>query len=1073
MRIVLDLQACQSPSRLRGIGRYSMALAKALLRRPGGHEIIVALNGALPGPIDGIIAELDGLIDRRQVATWSQPGNVGFLTGDSRWRIHAAERIRERFLESLAPDVVHVGSLFEGIGDDVSTTVGEGVRLPTAVTLYDLIPLADEGFFGQNQALADWYSRKLVSLRRADMMLAISEYSRREALDLLGVPETRIATISSAADPMFRPPLPGGAQAEEAALRRRYGISRPYVLYNGTIEPHKNVARLLEAFARLPAALRRAHQIVLVCSLHPADEVRLKGMAKQAGLSRDEYVITGFVPDGDLVALYGHCRLFAFPSLREGFGLPALEAMACGAPVVASNTTSLPEVVGWPDALFDPESVGSISGKLAEALGSPGFREGLTRHGLERARGFGWDETARKALAAFEELHERRRPLPSVFQLPGGPLPRLALVSPLPPVGGTIGERTAALLPDLLRHYRIECVTGQATVDQPFVRANLPVRSPSWFERNAARYDRVVYAFGADPRCLGWMPDLIRHIPGIVILHDFNVGRSLAGSADGAPPVDWLRELYRSHGWTAILDIGTPDGLRAPGGYPCTGGTIAHAQGVITLDATHRADAEAWFGAGVSEDWILIDGDAASSPAERADRFRDAIETIHAASPVTRLDRLADDLAGIAPQDGPTRADWQAVIRCIARNRRSRGAIRQLMIDVSELVQRDAGTGIQRVTKNILMKCMENPPPGYRVEPVYDDGSGTLRYARGLAVRMIGGFDPALADDPVDTVPGDIFLGVDLIAHQIEGRRDLNQDLRHRGIRTYYVVYDLLPLIRPEWFPPFPQFRTWLQRIGSEADGLVCISKAVADQLVEHLPDLGIDRPGPLRIGHFHLGADIGTSDGVPSPEVERVLGSGNPLFLVVGTVEPRKGHAQALAAFERLWALDVEAELVIVGKQGWMVEKVADRMRGHDEAGKRLHWFERATDADLNALYARCSALLAVSLDEGFGLPLIEAARHGQPILARDIPVFREIAGRHAEYFSGTEPRDLAEAISAWIRRRSAGGVATSDGMPWLTWAQSARQLLGTVLDGTWDAVVGPGRDGVAEHGAVSAEVA
>src|SRR3954469_14036135 len=122
MRIILDLQACQSPSRLRGIGRYSMALAKALIRRAGDHEVVVALNGALGDTIDGIRADLDGLLPRERIAVWSQPSNVGFLTTDSRWRIQAAERLRERFLESLRPDIVHVASLFEGIGDDVSTS---------------------------------------------------------------------------------------------------------------------------------------------------------------------------------------------------------------------------------------------------------------------------------------------------------------------------------------------------------------------------------------------------------------------------------------------------------------------------------------------------------------------------------------------------------------------------------------------------------------------------------------------------------------------------------------------------------------------------------------------------------------------------------------------------------------------------------------------------------------------------------------------------------------------------------------------------------------------------------------
>jgi glycosyltransferase involved in cell wall biosynthesis len=152
-----------------------------------------------------------------------------------------------------------------------------------------------------------------------------------------------------------------------------------------------------------------------------------------------------------------------------------------------------------------------------------------------------------------------------------------------------------------------------------------------------------------------------------------------------------------------------------------------------------------------------------------------------------------------------------------------------------------------------------------------------------------------------------------------------------------------------------------------------------------------------------------------------------------------------------------VEAELVIVGKQGWMVEKVADRMRGHAQANKRLHWLAHATDADLNALYDGCSALLGVSLDEGFGLPLIEAAKHALPILARDIPVFREIAGEHAVWFSGTGAEDLACAVEAWIDQWTLGNVPTTANMPWPTWEQSAEQLLNAVLRNAWDAEWSP----------------
>ena len=214
------------------------------------------------------------------------------MNGDSRWRARAAERLRERFLESLRPDILHVSSLFEGLGDDVCTSIGEvAADMPTAVTLYDLIPMVRRDVYLANPVVADWYERKLASLRRADLWLAISDHTRREGIELLGLPEDRVRSISSAVDPMFRPVKP----VNETALRKRYGLDRPFILYTATIEPHKNVDGLFTAFAKLPAQVRRSHKLAIVCRIDDHNLMRLKAAAGRAGLRDDDYVITGYV----------------------------------------------------------------------------------------------------------------------------------------------------------------------------------------------------------------------------------------------------------------------------------------------------------------------------------------------------------------------------------------------------------------------------------------------------------------------------------------------------------------------------------------------------------------------------------------------------------------------------------------------------------------------------------------------------------------------------------------------------------------------------------------------------------
>ena len=167
----------------------------------------------------------------------------------------------------------------------------------------------------------------------------------------------------------------------------------------------------------------------------------------------------------------------------------------------------------------------------------------------------------------------------------------------------------------------------------------------------------------------------------------------------------------------------------------------------------------------------------------------------------------------------------------------------------------------------------------------------------------------------------------------------------------------------------------------------------------------------------------------------------------MVGTLEPRKGHTQVLEAFERLWSQGAPCQLVLVGRAGWRVEALLERLRQHPRRQTQLFWLEGISDEYLEKIYAASTCLIAASYDEGFGLPLIEAAQHKLPIMARDIPVFREVAGEHAFYFNGLEPQDLAGAIERWLALYASGQHPRSDAMPWLTWAQSAQQLLQRIL--------------------------
>ena len=340
MRIVIDLQAAQATNARRGIGRYSLALARSMVRQAGRHEIILALNGSLADSIEPIRATFDGLLDQANIRVWQGLHDVAGADPTKQWRRQAGERIREAFIASLHPDAVHVASLFEGQADDATTSIGIFcLAIPTAATLFDLIPLIYRDTYLRDPPTAKWYDAKLLHLKRANLLLAISEASRDAALQLLHIPADRIVNISAAVDERFTP-LVISAQTE-ARLRDRFGLARPFVMYTGGIDYRKNVEGLIRGFALLPEQLRRTHQLALVCAIQDDERRRLDELAQRHGLERGTVVFTGFVSDDELVALYNLSQAFCFPSLHEGFGLPLLEAMACGAAVIAADSSSL------------------------------------------------------------------------------------------------------------------------------------------------------------------------------------------------------------------------------------------------------------------------------------------------------------------------------------------------------------------------------------------------------------------------------------------------------------------------------------------------------------------------------------------------------------------------------------------------------------------------------------------------------------------------------------------------------------------------------------------------------------
>jgi glycosyltransferase involved in cell wall biosynthesis len=274
---------------------------------------------------------------------------------------------------------------------------------PTVVTVHDVIQFV----------LKEYKWRKISRLyfglvsraaRRADAIITVSECSKRDIVKLLRVPPERIHVIGNAVDDDDFHPVRDAWLL--ASVRERYGIGSRFILYFGGFDLRKNVPRLIEAYARLPEHLRREYQLVVAGRYHnlghplfpdPRETVRRLGL-------EGNVVFTGQIREQDKAPLFSAATVFAFPSLYEGFGIPVLEAMACGTPVLTSNLSALPEVAGDAGLLIDPYDTDAIAQGLVDLLDHQERREELARRGLERARRFTWRQVAEQTVRVYRSV---------------------------------------------------------------------------------------------------------------------------------------------------------------------------------------------------------------------------------------------------------------------------------------------------------------------------------------------------------------------------------------------------------------------------------------------------------------------------------------------------------------------------------------------------------------------------------------------------------------------------------------------------------------------------------------------
>jgi len=830
MRVVIDMQGAQSPSsKGRGVGRYTKEMVYAFLdycKNMGGQDdIFLICNSAYLEDYERIQSYFSGVIDPSNILAWQQHlKKVDGMAGKPSNR-SAAEILREWYVGQLRPDIVWSTNLQEGWQDNCVTSVKRFLKETLFVsTLHDVIPLMYSDEF-LNSRIKDWYLEKIEFAKRSDLLLTVSHFSKEKIVEYLGVDESGVLVAPNGSGSYLVDNYQGEAGPGSEVASRLMGC--PFLFYIGGFDKHKNIEFLVKGFSRSIKSLSDNVILVLAGEISEPQKDHFLCLAEKFGCDANKIIFTGRVSDEDLFWLYKSALMFVFPSYSEGFGIPVLEAMTMGTPLLAADAASLPELLNNKSVLFDPYDDADLAQKIILLAADEEFRRVSVSKNRARAELYSWRASAEIIYGKFKEI--------------------------------------------------------------------------------------------VNTRCR-------------------NVGA--ANSTD---------RLY-----SELTEVGALDFL------------------------------------GTSQS-------------------------------------ISDSLISI---DKPT-----------------------LYMDISCLVHFDHATGIQRVVRAIMESCIAKPPEGWSIGLVFSyAGHRNFYHVEANGDYLHVPTESELHCNIVDFNFGDIVVFLDLHPGSAISKSGELVRLRSRGVKSAFVVYDLLPVEFPDFFVPelSEEFKEWLSVVAS-SDLALCISQDVMQKLGEWIHVAGLKCSPGLSLDFFHLGADLAAtkpSRGFPANSeniLEKIRAKNS--FLMVGTVEPRKAHGFVLDAFEILWDQGVDAVLVIVGKAGWKNEATISRLRGHGELGRNLIWLEGISDEYLELVYESSDALISASLGEGFGLPLIEAAQNNLPIIARNIAVFREVAGVNAFYFESEEPSGLAADITKWLELYKGGNHPLSDGMPWLTWDQSAQQFLDKVM--------------------------
>jgi len=505
MNIAFDACAILGPmSRNRGIGNYALSQFTGMVERDHENSYFF-LN-----TVDKEFRLSDHIERGKLTEDYLGTGADCALLRSEEYADVVGAAIK-RYIADNKIDIFYITSPFESSFIRYHKEWFEGVKV--VVTVYDIIPYVMKEKYLADKTTFDWYMKCIDDLRWADEIFVISESVKTDLVSLLNFPPERIKVIWGAVDAIYR--KVEVSVTEETALMGKFGITKSFVMCTGGEDGRKNLDGLIRAYALMPADIRSKYQLVVVCKLSENGRKTLSEVAEKAGVKKD-VIFTGFVTDDELLKFYNLASLMAFPSKYEGFGLPIVEAWACGTPVLTGNNSSLREIGGDAVVLVDADDDRSIADGMAKMLADEDILAEYAAKGEKRLELYRWDNINDGIIALLNDIE----PFPHT-QKPQERV-KIAFFTPLPPIESGISDYSEDIISELCKYCDIDVFIDDGYAPTSRFPENVAVFSHKEYKAKASVYYDTVFQMG-NSEFHYYMYDYIRKYHGTVVLHDYNL----------------------------------------------------------------------------------------------------------------------------------------------------------------------------------------------------------------------------------------------------------------------------------------------------------------------------------------------------------------------------------------------------------------------------------------------------------------------------------------------------------------------------------------------------------------------